>query len=105
TDPTTLDMRVVTRLLPDLLTMSVLPVAAGLLLFGLPIDWALRKGGYRRGVAYGAAGALGGSAIGFAPAFWIGGYFQHQLAGTFALIGMDYGLVTALIAWLVFRRG
>jgi hypothetical protein len=104
-DPEPGQMRGAIAVFPDFLKMSAPIVAGGLLLFGLPVDWALRRRGYRRAAAYGAAGALGGGVIGYFTALVLGGYFSRHLAGPFTLFGVDFGLVTAVTFWLVFRRG
>jgi uncharacterized membrane protein YeaQ/YmgE (transglycosylase-associated protein family) len=73
-------------------------VAVGLVAFGLPVDWLLRRIEQRGRLAYGAFGL-------------VGGLFGGTLLGLFtqyptplAWIGALYGLVTALIFRLVFAR-
>ncbi|HEY5712640.1 MAG TPA: hypothetical protein VIT38_12170 [Allosphingosinicella sp.] len=88
-----------------LLAYSAPFVTAGLFLFGLPVDWALRMRGYYQGGVYGAAGALGGGVFAFLIAYSFEGSGWPQRAYTFMMIGAAYGLSTAMSFWLIFRRG
>jgi hypothetical protein len=90
---------------PYLLVLSAPLVTLGLVLFGLTADRALRAGGNRLWAHYAAAGALGGAAIGFLIARVSIGGLPPPSAGLLESIGAGYGLATAVIFWLVFRRG
>lgn len=80
--------------------ISMPMIGIGLLLFGLPADYALRRLRLQSGFAYMAAGLGGGfllslvfNAKGDAP--W----------GSAFVTCMGYGLITATLFWLIVRRG
>ena len=105
TDPATADLNVVRTAFVLLLAMSAPFVTAGLFLFGLPVDWALQRAGHHQGSVYGTAGALGGGAFAFLIAWGFEGGRWTTSALTFSIIGVVYGLTTAIAFWLIFRRG
>ena len=88
-----------------LLAYSAPFVTAGLFLFGLPVDWALRMRGHHHGGVYGIAGALGGAVFAFLIAHRFEDSGWPERAYTFIMIGGVYGLSTAIFFWLIFRRG
>jgi hypothetical protein len=74
-------------------------VALGLILFGLPADYVLRRIEIRNPLAYAACGMLGGLIL--------GAIIVRDNAwdlGNFGLISMGYGLATSLVFWTFFRR-
>jgi hypothetical protein len=81
-----------------ILVFSMPWIALGLLLFGLPTDFVLRKTEVRHPLAYAGCGTVGGVVL---MAILFGG----DLPGPAALTGVGYGLVTSLVFWALFRRG
>lgn len=74
-------------------------VALGLILFGLPVDYVLRRIEIRNPLAYGTCGIFGGLILGAVIVrdnMWD--------LGNFGLISMAYGLITSLVFWTLFRR-
>jgi len=80
-----------------ILVFSTPWTALGLLLFGLPADFVLRKTEVRHPLAYAGCGTAGGLVL---MAIVFGG----DLPGPAALTGAGYGLVTSLVFWALFRR-
>lgn len=74
-------------------------VAAGLVVFGLPVDYLLRRQGIWGAPAYVASGALGGLFLGALVGLPLG-----TGAIFFLLIGLAYGVVTASLYWFLFPR-
>jgi len=74
-------------------------VAVGLVAFGLPVDWLLRRIEQRGRLAYGAFGLAGGLLGGV-----LLGLFTQFPTPPLAWIGALYGIVTALIFRLIFAR-